>query len=675
VRWLNPSLLYLLPLAAVPLLLHFLLRERVQKVVFTALRFLRQQGHDALVRHRWVEWLLTGVRVALVALLVVAFARPFFQRRGEAARASGERPMVVVMLDTSRSMTFRSRFADAQAEAERLVRNAGDAQALKIVTFADEGHVALLDPPDVSDALDEVRRAKPSAYGTDVLAAVDRVFAAVASHPAGGEVHLISDLQANGFARQRDVRSVPKGFSFHVHAVGGERVDDAIAVAGGALSTEVTPEAENVAVSARVINRGKTREVEAKLLVDDRPLASRRIALPPNGEAVVSLSATVRELGDHKGQVVIAGAPVALQGDDRLNFVVRVVPRIHVAVVNGHPSAAPEGDAAFYLVKALNAGKDTPIQATAQASLPPLKDTDVVVLASVGALPAADRERLAEFVRRGGGLLIALGPGMDPGKFNEGAGQLAPARLRGWRAADRGAYLAEADLKHPLIQRVAADGSGDLTTARFNGSCELKDSQDARVVLRFDDHRPALLEKREGAGTVLLFAAALDRRGGDFPLRAIFVPFVRESIKLLSARGERSGTLALGESLPAPAGGEVEYPDGSIVRGDGAAWTVSQPGFYRVRTKGKTELYAANVDPAESDLTAAAASDIESLFRPAKDAKDWEVRHTARGYELVLAAAGKLKAERRWNIGWWCLVALVGLCAIELWLAQVASRK
>ena len=673
-RWLHPTLLYLAGLAVVPLLLHFLMRERVRRVVFTAVRFLRSQGAQALTRRRWVEWFLTAVRAACVVVLVIAFARPFFPDDDDAATPGpGERELLVVLLDTSRSMSFGRRFDEARATARRLIRSAGEAKELKLVTFADAGNITVVSPRNVRDALGLLDRAGPSAFGTDIVAALDRVFTTIGSRRAGGQVHLISDLQITGIARNRDLHRLPKGFRFHVHTIGGKPPGDSVAVAGGALSTEVTPEADNVKAAARVLNRGKAREVEVLLTVDGKAVSSRRVPLPQNGEAVVSLSGTVREIGDHAGQLLVKDVPVALKGDNRLCFVARVVHRIRVAVVNGNPSGVPEEDAALYVVTALNAGQDTPIQATAHNSLPPLEGVDVVVLAGVASLPAPDLERLTAFVRQGGGVLIGLGPGIQPEPFNASIGRIAPARLRRWRSGDGGTFLSAPDPKHPLIQRVAAEGS-DLTTPRFRGTFELKDSQDARVIARFHDAGPALLEKRQGEGTVMMLAAALDRRAGDFPLRAIYVPFLRETAKLLSARGERAGALALGEPLPVPADGVVECPDGSTIRGrpDNADAVAAQPGFYRIKSRGRTELIAVNVDPAESDLTPAAASDIESIFSAEKDVL---VRKTSRGYELVLAAGGKLRAERRWNIGWWCLILLVALGTLELWLARIASRK
>jgi hypothetical protein len=173
----------------------------------------------------------------------------------------------------------------------------------------------------------------------------------------------------------------------------------------------------------------------------------------------------------------------------------------------------------------------------------------------------------------------------------------------------------------------------------------------------------------------MLFAGGLDRRSTNFPLRAIFVPFVRESIGVLSARRDRSAALALSDSLSLAPGDELAPPEGPPLRGAGTEatlCTLAQPGIYRLRSKERTELYAINVAPGESDLTPAGAADVEKMFAAAKES---EIRKTATGYERVLAPEDRAKAERRWSIGWWTLFATMGLVASELWLAQVVSRQ
>jgi len=671
--WLNPALLWFALLALVPLLLHFLLRERVQRVAFSAVRFLRRQSREVLTRHRWLERLLTVLRMACVLLLIAGFARPFLADRG----GSAARRELIVMLDVSRSMLFSGRFAAAQAEAATLIEAAEPGTAVTVVTFSDDAGVAVYEAKDRADALATVARAKPSGGATDILAALDRVLKRLAERKGRGDVHLVSDLQASGVSRNRDVRRLVSGYRFHVHPIGTRADNDGIAVEGSAFSSDITPKDNNLTVSARVFNRGKARDVEARLLCDGKPLAARRLALPQNGETVVALTGTVREIGSHAGQLQIVGAPSALPDDDRFYFVARVVNKVRVAVVRPAAGAQRQDalDAVFYLAHALNAGPDSPFQAESHDLLPPLNGVDAVILAQAGAMQSADVDRLAGFLRGGGGLLVGLAENVDVAAFNAGLGRIMPARLRSWAVPADDIFLVPADTRHPLVVRLVTEGGGDVTTARFHGSWDLKDTQASHVILRFNDNRPALLEGRCGKGIIMLLATGFDPRTGDFPLRAIFVPFVQESLRLLLARSEDQSALAAGDAITVPQGAGVLLPDGSEQRAPASetlCLPAAQPGIYQVRHDGRTDLYAANAGPRESDLTAADPQELQKLLDPAAES---ELRKSASGFERVLLPGDKLTAERRLNVGWWCLCALAVLLALELWLAGMASRK
>ncbi|MFP6769909.1 MAG: BatA domain-containing protein, partial [Planctomycetaceae bacterium] len=72
----NPALLFGLGLAAVPVVLHLLLKARPKPYVFPALRLLavrrRHNTRRLRLRHLW----LLLLRMALIALVVMAVARP-----------------------------------------------------------------------------------------------------------------------------------------------------------------------------------------------------------------------------------------------------------------------------------------------------------------------------------------------------------------------------------------------------------------------------------------------------------------------------------------------------------------------------------------------------------------------------------------------------------------------
>ncbi len=72
----NPQLLYFLALAAIPVILHFLLRAKPKKLLFPALRLIKMQRRANRRRMRLRHLLLLLLRMAVIALIVIGLARP-----------------------------------------------------------------------------------------------------------------------------------------------------------------------------------------------------------------------------------------------------------------------------------------------------------------------------------------------------------------------------------------------------------------------------------------------------------------------------------------------------------------------------------------------------------------------------------------------------------------------
>ena len=80
---------------AIPILIHLTQRERKQVVEFPSLMFLEKIPYQSVRRRRIRDWPLLAMRLAAILLIVLAFARPFFDRPISAlssvGRAAGSR--------------------------------------------------------------------------------------------------------------------------------------------------------------------------------------------------------------------------------------------------------------------------------------------------------------------------------------------------------------------------------------------------------------------------------------------------------------------------------------------------------------------------------------------------------------------------------------------------------
>ena len=105
--------LFLLGLAglAVPVIIHLIQRERKNVVQFPSLMFLQRIPYQSVRRRRVRNWPLLLLRLAALALIVAAFARPFLRRQALAVSAAGGAREVVVMVDRSYSMAYGDRWS------------------------------------------------------------------------------------------------------------------------------------------------------------------------------------------------------------------------------------------------------------------------------------------------------------------------------------------------------------------------------------------------------------------------------------------------------------------------------------------------------------------------------------------------------------------------------------
>ena len=170
--FLTPLFLVGLAGLAIPVILHLIQKERKNVVQFPSLMFLRRIPYQSVRRRRIRHWLLLFMRLAALALIVLAFARPFLRRTEIVAGASGARE-VVILLDRSYSMGYGGKWAQAIAAAERAINGLTPADRASVVLFSSNTEVALRSAADRGRLLAAVAGVQPGAGGDAVRSGVE----------------------------------------------------------------------------------------------------------------------------------------------------------------------------------------------------------------------------------------------------------------------------------------------------------------------------------------------------------------------------------------------------------------------------------------------------------------------------------------------------------------------
>jgi len=629
--FLAPLFFVALATLAIPVLIHLIQREKKQVVRFPSLMFIQRVPYKSVRRRRIHNWFLLMVRLTALALIVLAFSRPFLERDELEIAAGGARE-VVVLLDQSYSMAYADRWEGARAAAYNVIDSLGANDRGSVVLFASGAEIAMRaaaagERPQLRAA---VAAARPTAGATRYAPALKVAGSILAeSSLPRREVVLISDFQRGGWRGEEGAR-LPAGTTVRPVALtsGGDLAN--VSVTAVSLARSTFSNQERVAVTAVAVNRSSRslRGGQIALDIDGRTIQTERLEVEANSSTSVTF-APVTLAGSLMRGTVRAGAD-ALAVDNAFHFVVSPAQPVRVLVLDRGGAAG----GALYLTRALAIG-DAPRFEVVVRQPDAVSDEDLRRVATVVVndvpVAAALGRRLLRFVEGGGGLFVATGSRATWAADVD----LLPAALDAPVDRTRGeaARVGALEFGHPVFEPFRTPRSGDFAAARVYGYRNVKPGTGVEVLARFDGGAPALLERRVGSGRVLLWASTLDLAWSDLPLKPVYLPFVHQAVRHLAAYAEPAPWLTVGQVLDASVGATpaqasstvVLTPSGRRVGLDEEGAEVlelTEQGFYELRNRtgdAVTAVVASNVDTAESDLTPMDPKEIVAAATPPPD--------------------------------------------------------
>lgn len=583
-----PAMLLGALLVGLPILAHLTGFRQLQTVEFPTLRFLRASQLKVRRRRRAESLLLLLVRCLAVAALAVLFARPSVTWTATSLAGLDPAVTTVVLLDRSASMSLPvdggTVLDRAREEASRVLDGLEPGTLAAVITY--DAAPDILGPgltADVAPLRGALRRVDPGAGTNNLDRALRRARQLVEdAGVARANLFVLSDGTGEGLPPGFGA-TWPAALSVHYHdLLGGAPPNRWVSDASTSLGLQ---RGEGLRVRAEVRGTHTAREdVPVTLdlgagitagkdagLEDGQGHATFAVPVPPDGRAAATVSIP----------------PDAFPLDDVLPFALSGDSQLEVLLVSGDGGANPRDDEVYYLSRALQPGPGT--LSRVKPRVVPAEELrqlsggrgDVVFLANV-ADPAPLADDLLRFVEAGGGLFLSVGNRVDPDTYNRVLGDLLPARFtevktRGGQTFEQSPTgMALPPLDQGEFQVFRTGGAAVFSRVRFGRliGTEPRLQSDSRVLLRYTDGLPALLERRVGDGRVVVFTSTVDDDWTDFPLRSIFPSLAHQF-----ARG-LSDTLLLGGGEVVEVGGSVRLPVPWALDED--AWVVGPGGDAQV---------------------------------------------------------------------------------------------
>jgi len=703
--FLAPLMLVGVTALAVPIAIHLIGRQRARVVRFAALDFLMATKRRTARKFRLRERLLLAVRAVACAAIAIALAKPYTSCARKGPLVTRGPQAAVLVIDDSFAAGYvvdgKPWMRSATDEARRILTQLGPEAELAIVRAAEGADHPSELTRDHLRLRDQLLALEPSARPADTTRALTRAaqLLAASSH-VRKTVFLISLVARTGF-RPDDVPWGKDGPVLVVSELRPAQMPN-FAVTGLRVDPDPGAASRGVAFDAEVGNfSSEASKIELSLAIADRIVARGTLAVGP-GERKTKHFLAALPPGARAADAYVAIGDDPLATDDRRWVRASLRDRVRVLIVDGDPRTVRHDDEVFYVEAALRpgdredsgtsvrvitgeelAGVEPKRRGTAGAI--ELDEFDVVILANVAALPTERVNVIADWVRAGGGILVAPGDHVDPAAYDRTMLPLLPQSLRDpidttWGAApeerdSRALHLVKWEADHPIF-RPFSKAAPELADARFFKIALLgpTTSPDRKVLARFTNGAAALVEASIGAGRTLLFTSTLDRDWNDLPIHPGFLPLLQQAVRHLARKHAAFGDTdhAVGSSVLLPTGDlkklEVRGPDGigAVFEGDRIVGRstvrfgrTERPGVYRVigtdqtgSTHERDELgFVVNVDPRGSDITPLPAAALPksgtgSAGPPADNSRRVELWHALAAAVLLLLLAEGVLVQR-----------------------------
>jgi Aerotolerance regulator N-terminal/von Willebrand factor type A domain len=690
----SPLMLWGLAVGSIPILIHLLHRRRFQTVQWAAMRFLLAATNKQSRRIKLEQILLLLIRTLILCCIALALSRPTAETLGEYFQSVAPKHRIVVV-DATFSMGYsasgRTRFDRAKDMARQIVSRAKQGDAINLVRISDSvPHVIIRRPVYQSSAvieeIDQLTLFDERVDASVVLKEIDELLS-LAPDLNHKEVYLITDLQSATWGPPDSteafkVREAIKKISARAKIVWldvGEPSASNVAVTGLKAEESFALSGRPMRVSSTIknFNSVKLTGQLVELTVDGQLADTKRVDLPAGQEVTVDFAPNFSG-GEHRLKVRVS--PDSLPVDDSRLLVVPVRDELQVLLVNGKPSGELMGNSTDFLKLALapelpNRAIVSPIQPTVirESELlgTDLSRFDCVFICNVSMFTEREAEVLRRYLDAGGGVVFCLGDQVRVENYNQVLHRdkhpILPAKL-GERMGDTKkkevAFEFNAlDFDHPIVRPFQGNtGAGlELTKTFVYIKAVVDEDRSAKVALRFSSGDPAIIDARSGRGRVILFTTSVDREWSTWAVWGhSLIPLIHETVNYAISDRWKERDVLVGQPLQCHVGLRAidtsathQLPGGDskpLQPSDDGRILITEPtttsGFHKIvlgSPANRTDWYAVNVDPVESDLTSLRVEDLRTEMMPGIDFSyltEWEESSSGDGEKVRAVSTG-----------------------------------
>ena len=651
ISFLNPGLLWFLPISLFPIILHLFFQKKPKRIQFSDLRFIQLALKNVLPRTKLRQIILLIIRSLILLLLLFIAARPIGY--SGIFKPGGKTQQVFILFDTSYSMRYNdngiSRINRAKETTKNIVKTILNTKRtdkqIGIFTFSESIEKSIPglsnDPGYLTKFIDEI---EPSYRTTDLVSALTHIYRKFNELPSGERsVIVVTDLCEHIIPIEKQASKLaelipefdPGARLIFVNINAGDNDNSYIRQVELSKNISYSDRKEGMLCKAKIENFQKPRSSWlVSLWLNNIPVNDKMANLDRNSSIDIEFQPVLRRemmlASDVYGKVELKEDNLSV--DDKYYFIYKPKPELKILIVDGDPKFSGNNvdSESYYLATVPQWNKFTRSMNMKtvdndEFSREPLSQYDVIFLCNLGGIDAESGDKLYDFMNSKSEklLVVTLGNKVNPDEYPK------------W-------------LSENIVKQAAGEFKiSSMDTALFNNSGEFELDKivfnnifrlvNGTALITLDDNIPLLMEKPVNNNKMLIFASSIDRDWTNFPLKPFYPYFVTTMVdKNIGQEDILKSNITAGNAIvysgkQNAVNASVKLPDGAVT----TAGIVNQnkivrydntnvPGIYELKIETENKVfnvhYAVNVDftKSESNLKKMANNGLKSFFLPAK---------------------------------------------------------
>ena len=555
--FINPYFLFGLFAVAIPILLHLFNLQKVRKMEFSTLMFLKEIQKSKLRKIRIKQILLLLLRILIIVFLVLAFSNPVYK-----GYLSGNNPDIrkcgIFVLDNSFSMGVKdekgSYFEQAKNSIKNILTLYGANDKIFLITSS---HLKGFEKSEIKDAqsmLDSIKNLELTSVRFEQANLMNYIneITTKQNFPLY-EVFILSDNQKNNFSTENINGRLFTGDSKDIHFYNidiGKRTANNISIEKVELKSKILESNRDIKVSVILKNHNEFNSLnkQVNLFIDDKKVSEAVTDLASLERKEIILTFKPGHTGSSSGYVELLQPDFfedEVTNDNKYYFTYFIPEKINSGLIGENESGFKYIKLAIESAEKISNSENKIYSLNSYPNISEsVKNNDMLIISGKNNFTDSESGILSDYLKQGGGVLIFPGKNINAESYNLLLSKINSFRLENISRLNQDTSeerkFEKIDFEHPIFYGAFKNDELSITSDKFfvespriNFVYKILPDNNSKILMSLPGKQAFLAESEAGEGKLIFCAVSADEDMSDFPEKSLFPLIINKSILYL----------------------------------------------------------------------------------------------------------------------------------------------